>query len=596
MNGKTGIFLFVGFLALSWCLMSGQVQIRPPWTNHGAWLDSPMLFASSGPNFFQWRTEQRERPALPKPPGLLGGTYWARIYLVDKVRQNNPRAIVQAHDGGFLVSGESGQNDVYKPWLMKLDSGGSLEWVRSTSSLINSMARTFDGKYVGLGCVGSGNSADLLVSKFDENGTVSWAFTYGGSGADTPGVGVIRATKDGGYIVAATSASFSGNSSNDTWLLKLSSTGGIEWERSMGGTLADSGRFVIETGDGGYFVGAETYSFSQGINDNWFLKLNSSGVIQWQKSMGTYDGNESPSCAVVTPDGGYLVSGWTNGVTRTADAWLVRLTSNGSVVWQKTFGGDWGESTNFITPTDDGNYMVLAYESSWPLMESGYWAFKISPAGDILWQRAYVGGSIVASLKTFDGEFVIAGTKGVAAPTSPIVDILIDKISSAGDLTASCNLTKPTVAQVIETSFTQMNTTASESATSATVVSASMTFASGLPMVVRDPCLTYVEEPDPPQGLSVESKINRGVFKGEVVNALTWTSSSSNSRVTIAEFRIYRKVAGQSDASYQKVGQVTGSTYKYEDKVQSRTEKYSYALTAVSNTGVESQKSAPVSN
>jgi fibronectin type 3 domain-containing protein len=55
-------------------------------------------------------------------------------------------------------------------------------------------------------------------------------------------------------------------------------------------------------------------------------------------------------------------------------------------------------------------------------------------------------------------------------------------------------------------------------------------------------------------------------------------------------------VAGQSDASYQKVGQVTGSTYKYEDKVQSRTEKYSYALTAVSNTGVESQKSAPVSN
>ena len=595
MNKKTGIFLILSFLALSWCLMSGQVQIRPPWTNQGAWLDSPMLYASAGPDFFLRKIEQRDGLAFPTPSGLLGGTCWARIYLVDKVRQNSPRAIVQAHDGGFLVSGESGQNSVYEPWLMKLDSGGSLEWVRSTSSLINSLARTFDGKYVGLGSVGSGNSADLLVSKFDENGTVSWAFTYGGSGADTPGVGVIRATKDGGYIVAATSASFSGNSSNDTWLLKLSSTGGIEWERSMGGTLADSGRFVIETGDGGYFVAAETYSFSQGINDTWFLKLNSSGVIQWQKSMGTYDGNESPSCAVVTPDGGYLVSGWTNGVTRTADAWLVRLTSSGSVVWQKTFGGDWGESTNFITPTDDGNYLVTAAESSWPLREPGFWAFKISPAGNILWQRAYVGKSIVASLKTFDGEFVIAGAKGVNA-INAIQDIIIYKISAAGDVTANCDLTKPTVAQVIETSFTPMNTTASESATSASVASASMTFTSDLTMVVRDPCLTYVEEPEPPQGLAVESKINRGVFKGEVVNTLTWSTSSGNPRAKIMEYRIYRKVAGQSDTSYQKVGQVTGAAYQYEDKVQTQKEKYVYALSAVSETGVESQKSAPVSS
>src|SRR5688500_8439294 len=68
----------------------------------------------------------------------------------------------------------------------------------------------------------------------------------------------------------------------------------VQWERSFGGTETDFGSVTRVTRDGGYILGGFSYSeisgskgsARQGDGDFWIVKLNSSGVKQWDASFG----------------------------------------------------------------------------------------------------------------------------------------------------------------------------------------------------------------------------------------------------------------------------------------------------------------------
>ena len=66
----------------------------------------------------------------------------------------------------------------------------------------------------------------------------------------------------------------------------------IQWQKSLGGSSQDEGYSVKQTFDGGYIVVGSSNSNNgdvtgnNGTSDYWVAKLNSSGIIQWQKSLG----------------------------------------------------------------------------------------------------------------------------------------------------------------------------------------------------------------------------------------------------------------------------------------------------------------------
>jgi hypothetical protein len=557
-----------------------------------------LLFAMAGLSLLFLSGQVRyQRPAeasdsVNSASSALAST-WSRLYLVDKNRYNYVRAMVQAFDGDFLVSGESGSGTTLQPWLMKLSETGSVRWARSVSAIILSLAKTSDGKYVALGSAGSGTTTDLLVFKFDENGAVDWAYTYGGPMAETPGM--IRPSDDGGFLVTAASNSFAASSGFDLWVLKLSSAGTVKLQRAIGGAVNEGAGFIIETGDGGFFVATDTSSFSEGINDSWFLKFDSSGAVEWQKSIGSKY-TENPSGAVITPEGEYLITAFTNSVTDTADAHLFKLSAGGKLIWQKLYGGNWGEATNAIFPAADGNYIVVGNQSSWPLTVGASWAFKITPAGGILWQRAYTGRGTNKCLRATNGDLIIAEPFGTSDQYA-IRDALIYRISPEGDLASACNETWTTSCVPVDTNFVLRDTSATPISTNATVASTSVTFSATLPMLARDPCQTYVESPEAPLNLALARTVSRGVFRGEAVHKLTWQAASGNPRAsTPTNYRIYRKMAGQGDASYQRIGTVAGTILTYSDGVQSLTDRYVYAVAAVTSDGIESPMSASVGN
>ncbi len=109
----------------------------------------------------------------------------------------------------------------------------------------------------------------------------------------------IQQTSDGKYIIA-------GESSEDIWILKVDNSGNVLWEKSYGGSFEDWPNSIQQTTDGGYIVAGVTTSFGNGKYDILLLKLDSEGGVVWQKAHGGSDWDSAWSIQQTT-DGGYIV-------------------------------------------------------------------------------------------------------------------------------------------------------------------------------------------------------------------------------------------------------------------------------------------------
>jgi PKD repeat protein len=100
----------------------------------------------------------------------------------------------------------------------------------------------------------------------------------------------------------------------------------------------------------------------------------------------------------------------------------------------------------------------------------------------------------------------------------------------------------------------------------------------------------------PPINLSLKRDLNRSLFRKEAFHTLSWSPNPENSDLTINNYRIYRKKAGEGDGSYQRIGTVSGNTFNYVDKYLDISEKFVYVITSVESSGYESERSSSVSN
>ena len=124
---------------------------------------------------------------------------------------------------------------------------------------------------------------------------IEWHKTYGGSDYDAA-VDVLP-TQDGGAIVLSYSSSIDGDvfgnhGQIDYWIMKLDSVGHVEWNKVFGGSYADWPYDLVATPDGGYLVAGLTQSNNgdvtnfKGDRDGWLIKLSSKGDLMWEKTIG----------------------------------------------------------------------------------------------------------------------------------------------------------------------------------------------------------------------------------------------------------------------------------------------------------------------
>ncbi|HRI20070.1 MAG TPA: T9SS type A sorting domain-containing protein [Panacibacter sp.] len=368
---------------------------------------------------------------------------------------DNAFSIQQTSDGGYIVAGSSASHDSdvvsnhgsWDVWILKLDPAGNIEWKKSLGGSgvdeAASVQQTADGGYIVAGSTSSydgdvtGNHAtdkyDCWIIKLSGTGDIEWQKNFGGNGDDE--ASDVQQTTDGGYIVAGHAYSIDGDvtgnhGESDYWVLKLSSNGNIEWQKTLGGSGYDWGYSIRQTVDGGYIVAGGSASSDgdlTGIHGNfdyWLVKLGSAGDIEWQKSFGG-NGADIANCIRQTADLGYIVAGKsysTNGdVTGNHgdwDYWIVKLTVNGDIEWQKSLGGSVDDESFSIEQTNDNGYIVAGYASSVNgdiIDNSGgddYWIAKLAVNGDIEWQKNLGGpyqDRAFAIRQTTDGGYITAG-------------------------------------------------------------------------------------------------------------------------------------------------------------------------------------------
>lgn len=381
---------------------------------------------------------------------------WARTY--GGTDFDRAFFIQQTSDGGYVTAGytASGGAGISDFWVLKLSLAGVIEWQYayggSGDDVAYAVQETSDEGYIIAGYTysfGAGES-DYWILKLTSEGVIEWQFTYGGIGEDT--AYAIQETSDGGYIVAGYTHLF-GALTSDTWILKLTSEGDVEWQHIYGGTSDDTAYSIQETSDGGYIVAGSTQYLGALDDDFWVLKLTSAGFFEWQRIYGGY-GDDVPYFIKETSDEGYIVAGDSDSFgNKESELWILKLTSIGGIEWESIYGGSDNDYLNCVQETSDGGYIVSGYTDSFGAGGSDILALKLSSIGDIEWQRTYGGSEEDVAYyiqETSDGGYVAAGyTDSFGAGGS---DFLLLKLFSDGDIDPSCELVSISNATVQDTS------------------------------------------------------------------------------------------------------------------------------------------------
>ncbi|HYV90528.1 MAG TPA: hypothetical protein VE978_02050 [Chitinophagales bacterium] len=133
---------------------------------------------------------------------------------------------------------------------------------------------------------------------------ITFQKTYGGSSYEV--LGAAQPTVDGGAILAGMSASYGG--SDDIYLVKTDGDGTLQWAKIYGGNDNDFSECVQQTSDGGYIVGGDSYNPNLYTIDAYLIRMDSDGNLVWYRKFGG-SGDDYIYSVKQTNDGGFIAAG-----------------------------------------------------------------------------------------------------------------------------------------------------------------------------------------------------------------------------------------------------------------------------------------------
>lgn len=283
-------------------------------------------------------------------------------------------SIIQTSDSGYLMVGStlsSISGNITQPsygawdyWIIKIDSIGNKLWDKRFGGIdddfANSIAAGSNGEFIVGGYSKSGIGGDksqpsqglfdYWILKIDSLGNKIWDRTFGGNQTDW--LFDLQSTNDGGFLLGGQSFSdLNGDksepnngpspNSSDRWIIKIDSNGTKLWDRSIGGTASEDLSRISVTHDSGFLLSGESYSNmggdksedNLGLEQTWVVKLDSIGVIIWDKTIYSLGHDEEGSALAIdsncfvatnytTADSGGYQSQASRGE---GDFWLIKI-------------------------------------------------------------------------------------------------------------------------------------------------------------------------------------------------------------------------------------------------------------------------------
>src|ERR1051325_3758667 len=205
------------------------------------------------------------------------------------------------------------------------------------------------------------------------------------------------------------------------------------FQRTYSTTGVETGTCIQNTLDGNYIITGNTSGVGAGYQDAFLMKVSTSGNLIWAK---TYGGSSNEYSYYVTScsDGGYILSGTTTSFGNNTELYLVRTDSGGNLLWSKTTGGSGTDIGWFVMEMSDGGFITCGQTNSFNGPTYNAYLTKHDSGGNLLWTKVFYGSSsegFNGMSKTSDGGIIAVGKTGINSFGSS--DILLIKTDSNGD-------------------------------------------------------------------------------------------------------------------------------------------------------------------
>lgn len=300
---------------------------------------------------------------------------------------------------------------------------------------------TFDGGYedkaIDIATDAAGNSfvfgysdnginKDFRLVKYDSNGNVVWNAVLDDGGNEGLYVfsGSVALDTAGNIYIS----DISYKSTYDELLVaKYNSAGALQWVARYNSGSGDQASGAVPDESGNVYVAGVRYT-GQSDSDRYLLKLDSNGVIIWNKT-DVHSGRDRDGDIARDASGNLYVTGFLDDAYRTT-----KYDSNGNVLWDHTYNPGVYDYANDLALDSAGNVYVSGWSSDNVTIEAV--TLKYNNSGTLLWDRRYDAGqeAFPAGMAVDgSGAVYVGATKSLSNGTIP-VDTRLIKYDSAGTL------------------------------------------------------------------------------------------------------------------------------------------------------------------
>ncbi len=322
------------------------------------------------------------------------------------------RSVRSTKDGGFVLVGWTETSEDQDTFLVKTDPLGNLEWQmvlgRAGNDHGNDVQEMPDGGYIVVGSAGATSRAgfdDLLLVRTSRRGDLVWQETHGGDGFEEGFSGVV--TEGGGLLAPGHSNSF--GEAFDVYLVKVSASGDLEWQKTLGGQeneFADS----LYPAEGGIWLTG--YRERGDYFTPFLVKLDISGNPGTETACPeSIFGKEQAVKGLPDGGGGYTAAGASPGQGSSGLNSLRSVDSSCTLTHSVRFG--FGRSVHFypsLMAVQDGGFLLGGSVDEGGMGSSESYMARIAP--EEVSQKLYRGpreDGFSSVRQLADGTFIAAG-------------------------------------------------------------------------------------------------------------------------------------------------------------------------------------------
>lgn len=294
---------------------------------------------------------------------------------------------------GYTNSAGFGGDDAF---IAKFDTYGDIQWQRAFGSVNTdqAVAIAIDGSnnayVVGSTTGGGSGGSDIMLLKFDPTGNLLWQRAFGGSNTE---YGYAVATDVDGNVYVVGSTVSQGAGSGDAIIAKYNSGGVLWWQVAFGGVAADGAVGIVADSQGNAIISGFTSSVGSGNSDQYIIKVSASGAIQWQRCFGSSGADRAYGITVDHHNSVYMVGRTASQGAGDTDIVVVKYDHQGIIQWQRALGGTSADAGyNIYADIFDCVYVVGTTASDGDA-GGDIVVVKYNEDGHMQWQRLITGTS-----------------------------------------------------------------------------------------------------------------------------------------------------------------------------------------------------------